>query len=151
LPAARAAAGDPASFFEFDGPAAELFEHGVYWVATWTDAAAILLVGSDSHLLGGPAMQPRHAISPSVDTDGAAKALLESREKEPDRCGYAYIWSVVMADSLQTTPVHGLQRLSGVAENRGERYGDEEQLGQAGLPRELSRLILGSPIFVQGA
>jgi hypothetical protein len=119
LPVEQAASGGSAAFFEFDGPAAERFEHGVYWVALWSDATAILLVGSDSHVLGGPATRRTDAISPSVDPDGAAKAVLESQGREPDRWGYAYIWSAVMADALRTTPAQSLQRLRGVAENRG--------------------------------
>jgi hypothetical protein len=102
-------------------------------------------------VLGGPATRRTAAISPSVDTDGAAKALLESRGKEPDRWGYAYIWSAVMADVLRTTPVQSLQRLRGVAENRGLRYGEEEQLERAGLTVPVSRLVLGSPLLVHGA
>jgi hypothetical protein len=150
LPVERAAAGDQAPFFDFDGPAAELFHDGVYWAAVRVEATAVLLVGSDSHVLGGTASRSADAISPSVNTDAAAKALLDSERKAEDRWGYAYIWYAVMAEALRTTPVAGLQRLAGIAENRGLRYGDEQQLGRAGLPGEISRLILGSPLFVHG-
>jgi hypothetical protein len=54
-----------------------------------------------------------------------------------ERYSFAYIWTAVMANALETTPIDSLPRLRGVAENRGIRHGDERQLVQADLPGKL--------------
>jgi hypothetical protein len=93
-----------------------------------------------------------NAISASVYPEAAAQAFLQGQEDEkdlPER--YAYIWSAVMESALKTIPMNALPRLRGVAENRGLRYGGEGQLGEPGFPGEVSRLILGAPLYVEGA
>jgi hypothetical protein len=137
----------------FEGRAAELFAYDAYWLAIRINTTATLLVGSIAHVLGGQARPTGESAltSASVDAQGAAEAFLHGEDHEDNRWVYAFIWSSVMANALRTTPPDGLRTLRGVAENRGLRYGEEQQLGQAGLQGEISRLILGAPLYVEGA
>jgi hypothetical protein len=138
-----------APFFEFDGPAAELFTKDAYWIALTVNTTAILLVGSSTHVYGAAPVGETATISPSTDPDGVAKAFAEGQEEGEESWVYSYIWGVVMSNALKTTPTGDLRPLRGVAENRGWRYAESEQL--AGFSGDTSKLLLGAPLYVEGA
>ncbi len=78
-PVERLNAGPWSPFFEFEGRGAELFTAEAYWVAMMIETTAVLLVGSITHVVGGPAQPLRSdVISPSVQPDYVAQALLQS-------------------------------------------------------------------------
>jgi hypothetical protein len=59
------------TFFSFAGSAQRCIEADAYWIALLADETALLLAGSVSNAIGGPAKISENAISPSADPMGA--------------------------------------------------------------------------------
>jgi hypothetical protein len=129
--------------FSFAADAARMVDAGAFWMASRKNESALLLVGSPSNAIGGPASTG--AISPSADPLGACKVAFQGGESTLPMSvssSLTYVWDTVMrtSEGIMSWPrVEGLAVFAGIFKVEGSTTG-------AAVP---ARLILGSPVFVR--
>lgn len=129
--------------FSFAAEAARMVDGGAFWMASKKNESALLLVGSSSNAIGGPAKTG--AISPSADPLGACKVAFQGGESTwpiSVSSSLTYAWDTVMrtSEGIVSWPrVEGLAVFAGI-------FKVEASLASGAVP---ARLILGSPVFVR--
>jgi hypothetical protein len=135
-------------FFSFTGHAQRSVDSGAYWIALLEGETALLLAGSISNALGAP--PEKSAISPSVDPLGAVNlAFAEARTPEEgatvgSRCGY--VWQALVEPVWRDW--RALPIVEGIAVYGGLFSGDIACLDDD-KPEKISRIVVGSPVYVR--
>lgn len=148
-----AAVEEAGGLFGFEGHAAILAAEGAYWLATITDDAAILLVGSLGHAIGAPPAATDTIFPPSsADPRSAIEALLEGADVGAESAAGA--WEHVARYALGPAGrLSDLPRVRGIADYRNrsrlDRSGSDALAGLAGHDGPLAAVVVGSPLWVE--
>ena len=148
-------------YFRCQGTACRAVTAGIFWTAAIDDDVAVLLVGSASNAIAAKRSDPDDVFSPSADPIGAVRHLLQdtvqgetaamdgpSHESSPAEAGIlAYAWEALLERDLNLVgnDIDALPRALSVAQYV-TRY--RFQHGRPDWQADVSRLVLGTPIYV---
>jgi hypothetical protein len=132
--------------FRFHGPGAKLVSGDDFWLASYKDDVALILVGSMSNAYGSTPSGPR--LSPSINVLEAIQTAAGSPSAPGDsvEAASSYAWQAILRSNGQKD--RQLPTVTGLAFCETFAHVNKAQIRRAGIAG-IEHIVIGSPLFIE--